>query len=81
MKFQIKQKRHSTYFLFPVPSFWSGAESIMNLAGDLSSLNSSDTGFEADRKAIENDFRMIGQDISDVLGKIKEDKNLLFSSM
>ncbi len=66
-----KQKRYTTGFLFPTPSFLSGAGTVINLAGNFYEFNSSDSGFEADEKAIENDFRMIGQDIYDVIEKIK----------
>jgi len=75
-----KQKRYNTGFLFSTPSFLSGAGTVLNLAGNFYEFNSSDSGFEADQKAIENDFRMIGQDIYDVVEKIKEDKKLLISS-
>lgn len=75
-----KQKRYITGFLFSTPSFLSGAGTVINLAGNFYEFNSSDSGFEADEKAIENDFRMIGQDICDVIEKIKEDKKLLISS-
>jgi len=75
-----KQKRYTTGFLFSTPSFLSGAGTVINLAGNFYEFNSSDSGFEADEKAIENDFRMIGQDICDVIEKIKEDKKVLISS-
>jgi len=75
-----KQKRYTTGFLFSTPSFLSGAGTVINLAGNYYEFNSSDSGFEADEKAIENDFRMIGQDICDVIEKINEDKKVLISS-
>ena len=74
-----KQKKNTTDFLFSTPSFFSGAGTVINLAGNFYEFNSSESGFEADEKAIENDFRMIGQDISDVIEKIKVDKNLFIS--
>jgi hypothetical protein len=75
-----KQKRFVTDFLFSTPTFLSGAGTAINLAGNFYDFNSSDSGFEADKKAIENDFNMIGQDIYDVIDKIKEDKKVLISS-
>ena len=74
-----KQKRYISSFLFSTPSFLSGAGTVINLAGNYYAFNSSDSGFEADEKAIENDFRMIGQDIADVIERIKVDKNSLIS--
>lgn len=55
-----KQKRFTTGFLFSTPSFLSGAGTVMNISGNYYDFNSSETGSEADKKAIENDFRMIG---------------------
>ena len=75
-----KQKRYATDFLFSTPSFLSGAGTVINLAGNYYEFNASDSGFEADKKAIENDFRMVGQDICDVIETIKEDKKLLLSA-
>lgn len=75
-----KQKRYSTDFLFSTPSFLSGAGTVMNLAGNFYEFNSSESGFEADEKAIQNDFRMIGQDFSDVVDKVKEERKLMNSS-
>jgi hypothetical protein len=75
-----KQKRYTTGFLFSTPSFLSGAGTVINLAGNFYEFNSSDSGLEADEKAIENDFRMIGQDFFDVIENIKKDKKVLISS-
>lgn len=69
-----KQRRYSTDFLFSTPSLLSGAGTVINLAGNFYEFNTSERGFEADEKAIENDFRMVGQDIYDMIEKIKEDK-------
>lgn len=69
-----KQKRYSTDFLFSTPTLLSGAGTVINLAGNFYEFNTSERDFEADEKAIENDFRMVGQDIYDIIEKIKEDK-------
>ena len=52
-------------FLFVPPSFLSGMGSILDLFGNLDGYNFSQTGEEADWKAIYSDYRMIGQDIED----------------
>ncbi len=75
-----KQKRYTTGFLFSTPSYLSGAGTVINLAGNFYEFNSSETGFEADEMAIQNDFRTIGQDFYSVIDKIKEDKKVLISS-
>lgn len=69
-----KQRRYSTDFLFSTPTLLSGAGTVINLAGNFYEFNTSERDFEADEKAIENDFRMVGQDIYDMIEKIKEDK-------
>lgn len=43
----------------------------MNISGNYYDFNSSETDSEADKKAIENDFRMIGQDICDTIEQFK----------
>lgn len=75
-----RKKRYTTGFLYSTPNFLSGAGTVMNLAGNFYKFNSSETGFEADKIALENDFRMIGQDIWDVIENIKIDnKNLIIT--
>ena len=74
-----KQKRYTTGFLFSTPSFLSGAGTVMNLSGNFYDFNASETGFEADQKALENDFRMVGQDICDAIEIVKTKKKLTFS--
>lgn len=70
-RFASKQKRFRTDYLFPTPSFFVGFGSVVNLFGSPLIFVSSSSEAEADRIAIQNDFNMIGQDISDVLKKEK----------
>jgi hypothetical protein len=73
-----KQKRYTTGFLFSTPSFLSGAGSVINLAGNHYEFNTSDSGFEADNYAVQNDFRMVGQDIYDAIGILKDENKCCF---
>lgn len=73
----MKTKRFTTGFLFSSSSYLSGASTVINLAGNFYDYNSSDNEFEADEIAIENDFRMIGQDIYDVLENKHQLKELI----
>jgi hypothetical protein len=66
------QNRFKTDFLFSTPSFWIGAGTVINLAGNFYEFNLSESGFEADEKAIENDICMVGQDIYDAIAQINE---------
>ena len=74
-----KLKKYTTGFLFSIPSVFSGAGTVLNLSGNYYTFNTSETDFEADCKAIENDFRMIGQDIYDAIEKIKSNNGDLIS--
>jgi len=68
----VKKKRYITDFLFSTPSFLVGSATAMNLAGNFYNFNASKSNSAADSLAIENDFKMIGQDLYDVLEKFKE---------
>ncbi len=60
--------RFKTDFLCPSSSFLMGVGSVLNLQGHLYEYNCSS---DPDRIAIGNDWRMVGQDISDSLEKAK----------
>lgn len=57
------KKIYRSDFLFSSIDFVIGAGSIINLAGNYFDFNSCETSEEADKKAIENDWGVIGQDI------------------
>lgn len=59
-----------TDFLFPKRNFWSGFSSILNIGGDPDKFNFSKSAQEADSKAIESDWAMIGEDIKTSLSKL-----------
>lgn len=56
-------KKYRTDFLFPTPSFLTGAGSVLNIAGNYFDFNYSSTDKEADNKAIVSDWSVIGEDI------------------
>lgn len=64
------KNRFNTGFLFSTPGFLSGAGTVINIAGNFYEFNYSDSDIDADRIALENDFNMIGQDISDVIESV-----------
>lgn len=70
----MKTRRYTTGFLFSSPSFLSGAGTVINLAGNYYEFNDCESGFEADEMAIEHDFRMVGQDISDATEDVKKNR-------
>ncbi|MBK5214965.1 MAG: hypothetical protein JJE55_15060 [Flavobacteriaceae bacterium] len=64
------ETRKRTDFLFPKRNFWTGFSSILDIFGADKKFNTSKSGREADTKAIQNDWEMIGQDFRDVLSKL-----------
>lgn len=76
-----RRKRYFTDFLFPQPTLKMGMGSVLNIAGDYFDFNYSLDGPEADRKAIESDWGMIGQDLqSAVLVLDKSKKSTLVNN-
>lgn len=65
-----RRKRYITSTLFTTPTLLTGAANAFNLAGNFYKFYYPETGFEADRLALENDFNMIGQDFYDVFKKV-----------
>ena len=59
-----------TYRLFSVPSFWSGAASLLDFNGELNQLNFSATDIEADLESLRDDWRAISIDLKKAIGEI-----------
>ncbi len=72
-----KPKTYKTTALFHRPSFIDGFGSIINVAGNYFDFNYSGSNEEADQKAIENDWGVIGDDIREAISKSKK-KSLQF---
>lgn len=58
-----------TDFLFSKVGFLMGAGSIFNLAGNYYSFNASASGAEADRRALDSDWNMVGLDLEKSLSQ------------
>lgn len=56
-------------FLFPKSSVITGMGTIINIWGNFYTFNSSQTPEEADKKALECDWGMVGKDIKDAAEK------------
>ncbi|WP_419802334.1 hypothetical protein [Mucilaginibacter sp.] len=65
-------EQNHTDFLFTTPSYLTGAATIFNLAGNFYEYNSCETGEEADRVAIANDFNITGDDLKKSISQIME---------
>lgn len=58
-----------TDFLTGNSSFLTGIASSVNIAGNFYRFNSSDTPAEADRKAVQMDWRIVASDITSAIEK------------
>ncbi len=72
-----KINKYKTNILFPRTSSIIGMGSIFNIAGNYFDFNYSTSGAEADAKAIESDWAMIGEDIEESINRA--DNKLVFS--
>lgn len=72
-----ERNKFSTGFLFSTPSFLGGAGTVINLAGNYYKFNSSVSELEADGMAIEQDFRVVGQDLKNAMDLFKNKNKLL----
>ena len=55
--------------LFARPSFIEGFSRILDIGTTLQEYNSSNTGVEADNKALESDWRAVGSDLRFAISK------------
>lgn len=55
--------RFRTDFLLPKNDFWIGMGSVLNIRGSYFEYNTSKSELEADRRAMMNDWGMVGMDI------------------
>ena len=59
---KIKSLKQTNYLL-PKNGFFTGLGSILNISGNYFKYNTSETTEEADIKAIQSDWLMVGKDI------------------
>ena len=63
-----------TDFLFARPSFVEGLSRILDIGNTMNEYNRSGDEKEADKKALQSDFRMIGKDIEFAIKKYGKEK-------
>ena len=61
-----------SFFLFAEPSFAEGMARVLDLGNTLSLYNDSHSEAEADSIALNNDWIMVGQDISKAISENRE---------
>ncbi len=52
-----------TFFLFPKPTFSEGVGRLIDVGGHLNDFNRSDSGLQADRRALASDWCQVGSDL------------------
>lgn len=67
---KMSKKYYRTDHLFPKSNFITGAGTLFNLTGNFYSFNTCDTAEEADARAIESDWGVVGLDLKKVMGEI-----------
>jgi len=63
-----------TDFLYARPSFVEGMSRVLDMSGTLNVYNESSTAAEADRRAIQSDWRAIGADMWIVMPRVPDDR-------
>ncbi|MEO8637564.1 MAG: hypothetical protein ABI430_01535 [Candidatus Taylorbacteria bacterium] len=66
-------KKYKSNRLFAEPSFFEGVASVVDLGAVIhKDYNFSETGVEADHKALQNDWRAVGDDIRNSISKYEQ---------
>lgn len=69
-------RKYSSSYLFGKSGFLTGCGSIFNISGNYFLFNYSKNGTEADLKALQNDWGLIGQDIKNAKKAFNNKKRL-----
>ncbi|MBP7796082.1 MAG: hypothetical protein KA059_04825 [Elusimicrobiales bacterium] len=69
----MERRKFRTDFLFPNIGFTEGIGSVLNIGGNYFEFNTSESDLEADTKALENDWGMVGNDIAESIEKFKQE--------
>lgn len=71
--------KYKTTFLLPKNNFWVGFGSVLNIAGSYFDYNYSNSGADADKKALFSDWFMVGEDFKKSKEKFEKDNNKILS--
>jgi hypothetical protein len=67
----IKKRNYRSDYLFAKPSFLIGMGSVFNIGGNYFSFNNSYNDSEADAKAMQSDWGVVGLDIESAVENLK----------
>ncbi len=72
----MSKKQYNTFDLLKsTGSFYLGMGTVLNISGNYFDYNYSDSQFEADARALENDWGVVGNDINKSLREFENDYN------
>ncbi len=69
-------RRYKSNLLFPRTNFLVGMGSVFNISGNYFRFNYSKSSEEADLKALESDWGVIGEDIKEVFHSLSGEESL-----
>lgn len=72
----MKISKYNSKYLFPRTSLLVGAGSVLNIFGNYFSFKSYNSDSEADYKAIESDWKVIGFDIENSTNDFAQKNNI-----
>lgn len=75
----MSKKTYTTFRLFPKASFLTGLGTTFNIFGNSFKFNYSESGEEADSKAIESDWGVVGSDLEKSMKEVPPVKEKLES--
>ncbi|MDH4162924.1 MAG: hypothetical protein OEW15_09590 [Nitrospirota bacterium] len=69
-----KKKAYKSDYIFVTPSFLMGMGSVLNIAGNYFSISQAVTPEDADYRAIESDWGIVGRDILSATEQIENEQ-------
>lgn len=66
-RYSMERKKNCSDSLFTNSNYLTGAATVFDISGTFFDYNTSNTGEEADIKALKCDFNMVGQDLKSAM--------------
>lgn len=75
----VAKKNTKSFYFFAEPSFIEGIIRAIDFKGTLIIYNDSETPKEADFRALENDWRVVGDDLKDSINEYERARDIVTS--
>lgn len=73
------KKNTKSFYLFAEPSFIEGMIRVIDFKGTINIYNDSEIPKEADFRALENDWRVVGDDLKDSINEYERTRDIITS--